>query len=59
MKLLSANKVAEIIGRSPVTLYRWWKIKGLFPPPITHNGRAVAWDEAVVRKWLTSNQNNN
>jgi prophage regulatory protein len=58
MKLLSAKKVAKIIDRSPVTLYRWWKVYKIFPMPIFYNNRAIAWDEAVVNEWLESNKNN-
>ncbi|HIF9261086.1 helix-turn-helix domain-containing protein [Photobacterium damselae subsp. damselae] len=49
--LLSSADVAAIVGRSPITIYRWMR-EGLLPPPIMVKGRVLGWRESVIDDWL-------
>jgi prophage regulatory protein len=57
MKLLSTRQVTDIIGRSPLTLRRWWK-SGSFPKPLFYNNRTLGWSEKDIQQWLMNKNEN-
>ncbi|WP_354624877.1 AlpA family phage regulatory protein [Psychromonas sp. MME2] len=56
MKVLSTAEVCQITGRPYSTIYRWWKIKKVFPKPILHHERAVGWRQEDVAEWMRGKQ---
>jgi len=55
-KLLFIHDVEQIIGRSRLTLRRWWTA-GKFPRPTRLNGTALAWHNEAVDRWINQNLN--
>jgi predicted DNA-binding transcriptional regulator AlpA len=45
--------VEEVIGKSRITLRRWWTAKK-FPSPQMLNGR-LAWRAEVIYRWINEN----
>ncbi|EKO3474539.1 AlpA family phage regulatory protein [Vibrio fluvialis] len=54
MKILSPKAVSALVGRSTSTINRWWRKEGVFPQPLTLNGRTLGWREEDVLKWVNS-----
>jgi Predicted transcriptional regulator len=50
-KHLRRPTVEEITGLSRSTIYRLMS-SGEFPKPVKLSGRAVAWPESSIMKWL-------
>ena len=50
-KHLRRHAVEEITGLSRSTIYLLMS-RGEFPKPIKLTGRAVAWPESAIAKWL-------
>ncbi|WP_282177278.1 helix-turn-helix transcriptional regulator [Vibrio nereis] len=51
-RVLSAQEVAQIMGRSVKTLWRWHKKEKCFPSPISIQGRCVGWRQSVIDAYL-------
>ena len=52
-KCLRMRVVAQIIGVSPVTIYRYIR-EGSFPAQIKIGKRAVAWRASDIDAWIKS-----
>ena len=50
-KLIRPSELAEILGVSTVTLWRW-KRSGILPNTIQLGPRLVAWREETIDEWL-------
>ncbi len=57
-QLLFINDLERIIGKSRLTLRRWWE-RGHFPKPVKINGKTLAWNASVIEKWIRENFNPN
>ena len=57
-QLLFINDLERIIGKSRLTLRRWWE-KGDFPKPVKINGKTLAWEASVIEDWIRENFNLN
>jgi predicted DNA-binding transcriptional regulator AlpA len=53
MKILRTNEVAEMLGISRVTLWRWAR-GGHLPPKRRIGPNVVGWVEAEILAWLES-----
>ena len=58
-KLLFITDVEQMVGRSRVTLRRWWSINQ-FPKPIKLNDTSLVWHIETIERWInqSTNQNN-
>jgi predicted DNA-binding transcriptional regulator AlpA len=53
-KLIPRKRLAEMLGKSEVTLIRWEKDgKG---PPVTRIGRDVVYSVSSIEKWLKAQE---
>lgn len=52
-RLLTVKEVSAIMGRSPKTLWRWWKVEKRFPVPIMSRNRALGWRESQIEHFLS------
>lgn len=50
-KIIRINELADTLGISKVTLWRWRK-EGILPKPIQIGSRVVAWREDTINEWL-------
>ena len=55
-KLLYIQDVEQIIGRSRLTLRRWW-MAGHFPIPTKLNSSVLAWRTESIERWIDQNLN--
>ena len=55
-KLLYIQDVEQIIGRSRLTLRRWW-MAGNFPIPTKLNSSVLAWRTESIERWIDQNLN--
>lgn len=55
LELLTAAKVAKLVGRSTVTLERWRRLKK-GPPYIRLSGARVAYPVSKLREWLATGE---
>ncbi len=55
MKILREKDVVEMIGVSPVTLWRWQKA-GIFPQRIKVGPNVIGWRSTVIEKFIESRQ---
>lgn len=53
LRILRTNEVAEMLGISRVTLWRWAR-RGLLPPKRIIGPNTVGWVEAEILTWLES-----
>lgn len=53
LRILRTNEVAEMLGVSRVTLWRWAR-RGLLPPKRIIGPNTVGWVEAEILTWLES-----
>ncbi len=49
-KFYFIKDLENLIGRSRLTLRRWWT-SGKFPKPFKLNGVTLAWDTATIDSW--------
>lgn len=49
--LLSNSDVAQLLGRSSITIYRWRR-DGILPPPVMVNGRSIGWRQSDISDWI-------
>jgi len=52
---MTLAELAELVSKSKVTVWRWWSIDKILPPPIQLNGRCLGWKQSVIEEWLDSN----
>lgn len=52
-RVLSIAEVAQIFGRSPKTIWRWWAKEKCFPKPIQINGRSIGFKQSTIDDLLT------
>lgn len=52
--IISPERMAELVGRSKKTIWRWWSKEKAFPKPVLVNGRAIGWRESDYKSWLNS-----
>lgn len=55
-QILFINDLEALIGRSRLTLRRWWE-DGKFPPPVKLHGKTLAWQTQTVMDWIEKNMN--
>jgi len=53
LKILRTNEVAEMLGVSRVTLWRWTQ-RGLLPPKRIIGPNTVGWIEEEIQSWIKS-----
>ncbi len=53
LRILRTNEVAEMLGISRVTLWRWAR-RGLLPPKRIIGPNTVGWVEEEILSWLKS-----
>lgn len=53
-QLLFINDVEKVIGRSRITLRRWWS-NGKFPKPTKLNGTDLVWHADTINQWIVAN----
>ncbi|WP_021024491.1 helix-turn-helix transcriptional regulator [Salinivibrio costicola] len=51
-RIVSLKEMSALVGRSPKTIWRWWRKEQSFPPPQQNNGRTIGWNEADYEAWL-------
>lgn len=54
-KFYFIKDLEKIIGRSRLTIRRWWT-SGKFPEPIKLNGITLAWDVVSIETWCNHNK---
>jgi prophage regulatory protein len=54
-KIMTLAELAIMVRKSKVTVWRWWSIDKILPPPIQLNGRCLGWKQSVIEEWLDSN----
>jgi len=55
-RLIRLKEVQHRVGLGRSTIYRWMA-EGKFPKPVQLGGYAVAWQEAQVDDWISSQLN--
>ena len=50
-QVLFIDDLERMIGRSRVTLRRWWLI-GKFPRPVKLNHSTLAWHRDAIEQWI-------
>ena len=56
VKVITLKELAEMVGKSKVTVWRWWAKEKVLPAPVMINGRCIGWKPEVIEKWLDDNQ---
>jgi len=51
-QLLYMQDVAQLTGKHPITLRRWWN-QGKFPKPTKHS--VLVWRAEIIFQWITEN----
>ena len=51
-RVMSLDEVAQMMGRSKKTIWRFWAKEKVFPKPILIKGRAIGWRESTIKKFL-------
>lgn len=54
--IIRPKQLAEILGVSVVTLWRWRQAK-IIPEPILLGVRFVGWKESTIIEWLKDREN--
>ncbi len=54
-KLISLQELSELVNKSKVTVWRWWKKDKTLPEPIIINGRCIGWKKSTIEEWLDTN----
>ncbi|MCF9491272.1 AlpA family phage regulatory protein [Vibrio parahaemolyticus] len=55
-RVLSADEVSYIIGKSKKTIWRLWRKQNAFPKPILIAGRCCGWRESTINKFLETGE---
>jgi len=55
MRLISTEKAAEMLGRSPATL-RSWRCSKIGPPFVRLHPRSVVYDERVLQRYIAERE---
>ncbi len=50
-QVLFIDDLEQMIGRSRVTLRRWWLV-GKFPRPVKLNHSTLAWHRDAIEQWI-------
>lgn len=50
-KFLRQKEVAELLGISTTTLWRWRRA-GIMPQPMALSGQVIGWRTSVIEAWL-------
>ncbi|OOE87300.1 helix-turn-helix transcriptional regulator [Salinivibrio sharmensis] len=51
-RIVSLKEMSALVGRSPKTIWRWWRKEQSFPAPRQINGRTIGWRETDYQAWL-------
>lgn len=53
-QILFINDLEKLIGRSRLTLRRWWE-DGKFPRPVKLHGTTLVWYTPTIMDWIEKN----
>ncbi len=55
-RLVTIEELAQILNRSPKTIWRFWSKEKIIPEPLKVNGRAIGYRASTVEEILNSFQ---
>jgi prophage regulatory protein len=55
-QIISLTDLAQLLNKSKVSIWRYWKKDRVLPPPILLNGKCLGWKTSVITQWLDDNQ---
>ncbi|MFT7413254.1 MAG: prophage regulatory protein [Paraglaciecola sp.] len=55
-QIISLAELANLMNKSKITIWRYWRKEKILPPPILLNGRCLGWKTSVIEQWLNENQ---
>ncbi|HCH0356861.1 TPA: AlpA family transcriptional regulator [Vibrio parahaemolyticus] len=53
-RIIPMEEVAQILGRSLKTLWRWWAKDKIMPRPLMVNGRAIGYKLSTLEAFINS-----
>ncbi|EHZ2536567.1 TPA: helix-turn-helix domain-containing protein [Vibrio parahaemolyticus] len=53
-RIIPMEEVAQILGRSPKTIWRWYAKEKIIPMPLKLRGRAVGYRSSTLEAFLNS-----
>jgi prophage regulatory protein len=51
-RVLTLDEVANILGKSKKSLWRWWAKDKVMPEPLKVNGRAIGFRQSTIEAFL-------
>jgi prophage regulatory protein len=55
-QIISLAELANLMNKSKITIWRYWRKEKILPPPILLNGRCLGWKTSVIEQCLNENQ---